>query len=70
MQSAFAPTRALPARHLLAIAVCMAIASPAVAQDPPPATLELGATEISSSQLGSTTEGSASYTTGAMATAT
>ncbi|MFJ4157524.1 TonB-dependent siderophore receptor [Pseudomonas sp. NPDC089752] len=70
MQSSFAPTRPFPARNLLAMAVCMAIASSALAEDDQPATLELGATEISSNQLGSTTEGSNSYTTGSMSTAT
>ncbi|MFK0310818.1 TonB-dependent siderophore receptor [Pseudomonas sp. NPDC090233] len=70
MQSSFAPTRPFPARNLLAMAVCMAIASPALAEDDQPTTLELGATEISSNQLGSTTEGSNSYTTGSMSTAT
>jgi len=47
----------------------MAVASPSFA-DEAPTTLELGATEISSDVLGSTTEGSGSYTTGAMSTAT
>ncbi|WP_425313663.1 TonB-dependent siderophore receptor [Pseudomonas putida] len=51
------------------MAVCMAIVTPALAEDAP-ATLELGATEISSDALGSTTEGSGSYTTGSMSTAT
>ncbi|WP_416171822.1 TonB-dependent siderophore receptor [Pseudomonas putida] len=51
------------------MAVCMAIATPALAEDAP-TTLELGATEISSDALGSTTEGSGSYTTGSMSTAT
>lgn len=69
MLSPLAPTRPLPARNLLAMAVCMAIASPVLAEDAP-ATLELGATEISSETLGSTTEGSGSYTTGSMSTAT
>jgi len=40
------------------MAVCMAIVTPALAEDDQPVTLELGATEISSNQLGSTTEGS------------
>ncbi|RML92398.1 TonB-dependent siderophore receptor, partial [Pseudomonas syringae pv. maculicola] len=40
------------------------------AEAPPATTMELGATEISSDQLGATTEGSGSYTTGAMQTAT
>ncbi|MFF5866670.1 TonB-dependent siderophore receptor [Pseudomonas sp. NPDC012596] len=70
MPSSFAPTRTLPARNLLAMAVCMAIVTPALAEDDQPVTLELGATEISSNQLGSTTEGSQSYTTGSMSTAT
>ncbi|HAB03522.1 MAG TPA: TonB-dependent siderophore receptor [Pseudomonas sp.] len=64
-----AHTRPSSARNLLAIAVCMAVASPSFA-DEAPTTLELGATEISSDVLGSTTEGSGSYTTGAMSTAT
>ncbi|PHN29643.1 TonB-dependent siderophore receptor [Pseudomonas sp. ICMP 460] len=66
-----------PARDLLAMAICMASLAPAFAEEissPPEnakaATLELGATEITSSQLGSITEGSESYTTGAMSTAT
>jgi len=70
MPSYLAPMRSLPARNLLAMAVYMAIIPPALADDGQPATLELGATEISSDQLGSTTEGSQSYTTGAMSTAT
>lgn len=69
MLSPLAHTRPLPARNLLAMAVCMAIVTPALAEDAP-ATLELGATEISSDALGSTTEGSGSYTTGSMSTAT
>ncbi|MEX3776499.1 TonB-dependent siderophore receptor [Pseudomonas sp. MYb118] len=66
-----------PSRDLLAMAICMATLSPAMAddssavqEDAKPATLELGATEITSMQLGSTTEGTTSYTTGAMSTAT
>ncbi|MGE1155768.1 TonB-dependent siderophore receptor [Pseudomonas kitaguniensis] len=66
-----------PARDVLAMAICMASLTPAFAEEssnPPvnaqPVTLELGATEITSSQLGSITEGSESYTTGAMSTAT
>ncbi len=66
-----------PARDVLAMAICMASLTPAFAEkssNPPvnaqPVTLELGATEITSSQLGSITEGSESYTTGAMSTAT
>ncbi|WP_449433639.1 TonB-dependent siderophore receptor [Pseudomonas putida] len=79
MSSFVAPTRSLPARNLLAMAVCMAVATSALADDsdtPPaeqasqPTTLELVATEISSNHLGSTTEDSGSYTTGAMSTAT
>ncbi|HDS1682473.1 TPA: TonB-dependent siderophore receptor [Pseudomonas putida] len=69
MLSPLAHTRPLPTRNLLAMAVCMAIVTPALAEDAP-ATLELGATEISSDALGSTTEGSGSYTTGSMSTAT
>lgn len=41
-----------------------------VGEAQPATTMELGATEISSDQLGSTTEGSQSYTTGPMQTAT
>lgn len=66
-----------PSRNLLAMTVCMASFSPAWADDssePPEAstatTIELGATAITNTQLGSTTEGSQSYTTGAMSTAT
>ncbi|WP_201190216.1 TonB-dependent siderophore receptor [Pseudomonas fluorescens] len=66
-----------PSRDLLAMAICMATLTPAMADDAStaqepsnPATLELGATEITSTQLGSTTEGTTSYTTGAMSTAT
>ncbi|WP_085676994.1 MULTISPECIES: TonB-dependent siderophore receptor [unclassified Pseudomonas] len=69
MLSPLAHTRPLPARNLLAMAICMAIVTPALAEDAP-APLELGATEISSDALGSTTEGSGSYTTGSMSTAT
>ncbi|WP_313712694.1 TonB-dependent siderophore receptor [Pseudomonas sp.] len=69
MLSPLAHTRPLPARNLLAMAICMAVVTPAVAEDTP-TTLELGATEISSDALGSTTEGSGSYTTGSMSTAT
>lgn len=39
-------------------------------KDAPPSTLELGATEISATGLGSTTEDTGSYTTGPMQTAT
>mgnify|MGYP001618500980 FL=1 len=66
-----------PSRNLLSMAICMAVMTPALADETreaqdsaPPATLELGATAITSTQLGSTTEGSESYTTGTMATAT
>ena len=66
-----------PSRNLLAMAVCMASLSPAWAEDSSEApeastatTIELGATAITNTQLGSTTEGSHSYTTGAMSTAT
>ncbi|WP_371807418.1 TonB-dependent siderophore receptor [Pseudomonas sp. B20(2017)] len=55
----------------------MAVLTPALADEAskaqdksPPATLELDATAITSTKLGSTTEGSESYTTGTMATAT
>ncbi|PJH87664.1 MULTISPECIES: TonB-dependent siderophore receptor [Pseudomonas] len=68
------PRHFTPARNLLAMAICMATLAPAFADDnstTPPATLELDATEVSGSgQLGSTTEGTESYTTGAMSTAT
>ena len=64
-------------RNLLAMAICMASLAPAFADDSGavqqtsrPTTLELGATEITSTHLGSTTEGTSSYTTGAMSTAT
>lgn len=66
-----------PSRDLLAVAICMATLTPALAEDssagqekPGSTTLELGATEVTSTQLGSTTEGSSSYTTGSMSTAT
>ncbi|MCO7595523.1 MULTISPECIES: TonB-dependent siderophore receptor [Pseudomonas] len=66
-----------PTRNLLAMAICMATLAPALADErsepqdqAPPVTLELGATEINSQQLGSITEGSGSYTSGAMSTAT
>ncbi|MHA6159407.1 TonB-dependent siderophore receptor [Pseudomonas sichuanensis] len=68
------PRRFTPTRNLLAMAVCMASLPLAVAAEPPPteapAVVELGATAIDDSRLGSTTEGSQSYTTGAMSTAT
>ncbi|WP_027909260.1 TonB-dependent siderophore receptor [Pseudomonas sp. URMO17WK12:I4] len=64
-------------RNHLALAICMAAVTPAMAQESSEAqgsaasgVLELGATEITNTQLGSTTEGSRSYTTGAMSTAT
>ncbi|MBD9397461.1 TonB-dependent siderophore receptor [Pseudomonas sp. PDM11] len=64
-------------RNHLALAICMAAMTPAMAQESSEAqdsaasgVLELGATEITNTQLGSTTEGSRSYTTGAMSTAT
>ncbi|CAM3946593.1 Ferric-pseudobactin BN7/BN8 receptor [Pseudomonas reidholzensis] len=68
-----------PSRTLLAAAICMATMAPALADqtDKPkeaaqknPAVMELGATEVSSQALGSTTEGTTSYTTGSMSTAT
>ncbi|OCR26072.1 TonB-dependent receptor [Pseudomonas syringae] len=66
-----------PSRNLLAMAVCMATLTPALADDSSEAqekstatTVELGATAITNTQLGSTTEGTDSYTTGAMSTAT
>lgn len=57
---------------LMAIAICFASSQTAFAADPEQAanTLELGATEISGQQLSETTEGTQSYTTGEMATAT
>ena len=66
-----------PSRTLLASAICMVSMAHAVAEEavkPKDGTqstvMELGATEVSSERLGSTTEGTRSYTTGAMATAT
>lgn len=67
-----------PSRSLLAIAICMASVTPVLADDnnteqskAAPAVVELGATKIGDTRLlGSTTEGSQSYTTGSMATAT
>jgi outer membrane receptor for ferric coprogen and ferric-rhodotorulic acid len=65
-----------PPRSLLAMAIFMATVTPALADDSSQsqeksgAPLELGATAITNTQLGSTTEGSNSYTTGEMATAT
>lgn len=59
------------ALNLLTLAICLSTLPHAMADNQqPPATLELGATEISDNRLGSTTEGSTSYTTGAMNTAT
>lgn len=56
---------------LMALAVCLASAQAVFAADAQKAVpLELGATQISSEQLGETTEGTQSYTTGEMATAT
>ncbi|MGF6094764.1 TonB-dependent siderophore receptor [Pseudomonas sp. 18175] len=57
---------------LMALAICLASSQAAFAADAqqPTTTLELGATEISGQQLGETTEGTQSYTTGEMATAT
>jgi outer membrane receptor for ferric coprogen and ferric-rhodotorulic acid len=64
-----------PSRNVLAMAICMATVTPALADDSSQsqesgATLELGATAINNTQLGSTTEGTNSYTTGEMSTAT
>ncbi|MFG6205835.1 TonB-dependent siderophore receptor [Pseudomonas retamae] len=65
--------------NLLALAICMASATPALAEQTTPATaqnpaqtgtLELDATEIGATQMSSTTEDSQSYTTGPMSTAT
>ncbi|UZE14338.1 TonB-dependent siderophore receptor [Pseudomonas sp. B21-053] len=57
---------------LLAIAIYFASTHAAIAAETatPPATLELDATNITSEQLGATTEGTGSYTTGPMQTAT
>ncbi|KAF2394328.1 TonB-dependent siderophore receptor [Pseudomonas frederiksbergensis] len=57
---------------LLAIAIYFASTHAAIAAETanPPATLELDATSITSEQLGATTEGTGSYTTGPMQTAT
>ncbi|WP_434773271.1 TonB-dependent siderophore receptor [Pseudomonas entomophila] len=69
-------SRFTPAHNLLAAAVCLATLTPAWAaetvelQGDTPGVMELGATEIFNTQLGSVTEGSESYTTGAMSTAT
>lgn len=77
MSRPISQSRFNPSRNLLSMAICMAVMTPALADETrelqdsaPPATLELGATAITSTQLGSTTEGSESYTTGTMATAT
>ncbi|WP_411388697.1 TonB-dependent siderophore receptor [Pseudomonas sp. MPB23] len=59
--------------NLMAMAICLATSPTAFADEAeaPSTPLELGATEISGQQqLGTTTEGTQSYTTGAMATAT
>ena len=68
------PRSFAPTRSLLAAAICMTTLPPTFANEQPvsqaPAVMELGATAINDSSLGSTTEGSQSYTTGAMATAT
>ncbi|KOY00287.1 TonB-dependent siderophore receptor [Pseudomonas nunensis] len=57
---------------LLAVAIYFASTHAAIAAETanPPATLELDATSITSEQLGATTEGTGSYTTGPMQTAT
>ncbi|MFW3166681.1 TonB-dependent siderophore receptor [Pseudomonas syringae pv. syringae] len=56
---------------LLAMSIWAATTQAALgAEEQPATTMELGATQISSDQLGSTTEGSQSYTTGPMQTAT
>lgn len=71
--SRLTPPRCFAAhRNHLALAICMATMTPALAQQSSEAgsVMELGATEITNTQLGSTTEGSRSYTTGAMSTAT
>ncbi|WP_129973641.1 MULTISPECIES: TonB-dependent siderophore receptor [unclassified Pseudomonas] len=77
MSRPISQSRFTPSRNLLSMAICMAVMATALADETrevqdaaPPATLELGATAITSTQLGSTTEGSESYTTGTMATAT
>ena len=70
-------SRFSPSRNLLTMAICMASIPYVLAEDSSQAagntnatTVELGAIEITKTQLGSTTEGSQSYTTGAMSTAT
>lgn len=56
---------------LMAITIALATSNAAIAADAEaPATIELGATQVSGQQLGATTEGSESYTTGSMKTAT
>ncbi len=56
---------------LLAMGIWAATTQAALgAEEQPATTMELGATQISTDQLGSTTEGSESYTTGPMQTAT
>lgn len=69
--------RPCPPLNLLALAVCMVTVAPVLAEDTEPTAaapasgvIELGATDIVNTHLGSTTEGSESYTTGAMSTAT
>lgn len=59
--------------NLIAMAICIASSQAAFAADAqqPADVVELGATQINTEQqLGATTEGSPSYTTGSMATAT
>ena len=70
MSPHLSPHRFTPSRNLLAMAICMATLTPALAEEQAPAVIELGATAINDSSLGSTTEGSKSYTTGSMSTAT
>lgn len=56
---------------LMAMAICLATSQAAsAAETEAPATIELGATQVSGQQLGEITEGSESYTTGSMKTAT
>lgn len=66
-----------PPFHLLTLAVCMATLNTALADDARQAqpasdgnVIELGATDVINTHLGSTTEGTTSYTTGPMSTAT
>lgn len=69
MSSAASPRCFAP--NLLALAVCMCSFGHTWAEEAPATgVLELGATQISDERLGSTTEGTQSYTTGPMATAT